>query len=325
MGLAASQSRYLFLTSRKADVEFEIFRCSTDKMQLTRQMSQLSQEYNSKLSQKKLAFYQDGHYEDINYNYLMGYGANYFTAFNHSKPLKDDNRMLLTDYKGQVVLSDAYAQAIMDVLGTSVMNAYGQGGTFDSSKIPEILAALCPPITADEFQNGVDSHEWNATTINALTGETTGSTVINSADQFNEKIDAILDLYYPIFLAASCNGWTTEYNEEMNSNTSYISDAVQSGTLVIASVDNYGQYESGKTLTYFLTTGALEQRNDSDAREALTAEYNAEKERISAEEEYLDLLIRDYSTEINAITTEIDSVKSLIQEGLKPFSWGTSG
>ena len=325
MGLAASQSRYMFLTNRKADCEYWITINSMRKMQYTREMSKLSQEYNRELNQKKLAFYENGKYNDITYSYLMGYGKNYFTAFNNSKPLKDNPSMILTDYKGQVVLSDVYANAIMQVLGTSVMSGYGRGGTFDSSRIPEILAALCPPITAEEFQNGVQSHEWSATKYNALTGEVTGTTTVDSADQYNSKIEAIVNLYYPIFQAAAANGWTTEYNEQMNQNNDYISDAVQSGTLVLATVDETGQYADDTSLTYFVTSGDVELRNDSDAREAITAKYNAKKEEITELENILDLNIRDLSTELNAITTEMESVKSLIDNAMKVFSWGTSG
>lgn len=325
MGLAASQSRLLFLTARKADCEYNISINSMRKMQYTREMSQLSQEYNSRLSQKKLAFYENGQYNKINYNYLMGYGRNYFTTFNGSKPLKDSNSMILADYKGQVVLSDDYANAIMSVLGNSVMNAYGRGNTFSTDKIPEILAALCPPITAEQFQNGVQSHEWSATTVNALTGETTGSTRVDTADSYNDKINSILNFYYPIFQAAAANGWTTEYNQQIGSNEDYISDAITSGTFQLESVNQRGQYDENTSLTYFITSGDVEMRNDSDAREELTAWYNAEKDRISEEETMLDITIENLSTELTGITEQIKSVQSFIQDSMQVFNWCGNG
>lgn len=325
MGLAASQSRYLFLTARKADCEYNISINSMRKMQYTREMSQLSQEYNSRLSQKKVAFYENGQYNKINYQYLMGYGKNYFTTFNGSKPLKENPSMILADYKGQVVLSDAYANAIMNVFGTSMMNAYGQGTTFSEDKIPEILANLCPPLTADQFRSGVESHEWSATTVNALTGDETGSTIVDTADSYNDKIDSILKFYYPIFQAAAANGWTTEYNEQIESNDDYISDAITSGTFQFESVNDYGQYDENTSLTYFVTSGDIELRNDSDAREELTAWYNAEKERISEEETMIDLTIEDLSTELEAIKTEMQSVQSFIQDATQVFNWCANG
>lgn len=47
------------------------------KMALTREQSALSQEYYSKLQSKTISYYNNGQYNKINYNYLMGYGANY--------------------------------------------------------------------------------------------------------------------------------------------------------------------------------------------------------------------------------------------------------
>ena len=48
MGLAASQAMLLMLTSRKASCEYGISIDSMQKMALTREMSQLTNEYYSK-------------------------------------------------------------------------------------------------------------------------------------------------------------------------------------------------------------------------------------------------------------------------------------
>lgn len=64
----------------------------------------------------------------------MGYGANYTAITAGTKPLKSENSMILTDYKGQVVMSEAYANAITAVLGSSAMDSQGRGGTFSTEK-----------------------------------------------------------------------------------------------------------------------------------------------------------------------------------------------
>ena len=159
MGLACSQIRLLTLTARKADCEFNISMGSMKKMALTRESAQLSQEYYSRLQSKQISYYANGQYSKMNYSYLMGYGNNYAAIWNGNQPLKSDNSMILADYKGQVVLSDSYAKAITDVLGSSVMDASGRGGTFSTDKIPEILAALCPGIKAEEFKSVIDNNK----------------------------------------------------------------------------------------------------------------------------------------------------------------------
>ena len=330
MGLACSQIRLLTLTARKADCEYGISIDSMQKMALTREQTQLSQEYYSKLQSKQISYSANGQYNKINYNYLMGYGNNYSAILSGTQPLKDENSMILTDYKGQVVMSDTYANAITSVLGSSIMNSDGQGGTFSVDKIAEIMAALLPGFTADQFQTVIDNEKVQSTgtfdMTNTLSGEVTEENVtIDTSDATTEKIQSLVDFYYPIFSAAAANGWTTEYNKEMQTNDDYVSDAIVSGTFQLASVGSEGTYEPGTSLTYFTTAGLVQERTDSDVREEITAWYNAEKERISEKENYLDIDMDNLSTELESINTEIQSIQSLIDDAISSvFDWGSS-
>lgn len=332
MGLACSQIRLLTLTARKADCERGLAIDAMKKMSLTRESTELTQEYRNKLQAKQISFYANGQYNKMNYGYLMGYGSDYLSIWNGSKPLKTDNSMILSDYKGQVVLSDAYANAITSVLGSSVMNSKGEGSTFSTDKIAEIIAALCPTLgyDADTYQAIIDNKNvqtsYGATSVNTRTGESTGKTkTVDSSSSTTEKLKALVDFYYPIFQAAAVNGWTTEYNKDMATNDNYVSDALVSGTFQLESVSGYGEYDEGTSLTYFVTNGAVQSRTDSDVREEITAWYNAEKEAISEKESYIDLHTKDLSTELEAINTEIQSIKSLIDDAISSvFDWGSS-
>ena len=329
MGLACSQIRLLTLTARKADCEYGISINSMEKMALTREQSELSREYQSKLQSKQISYYANGQYNKINYNYLMGYGANYTAITGGTQPLKSENSMVLTDYKGQVVLSETYANAITSVLGSSAMNNKGQGGTFSTDNIPEILAAFIPGYTAEQFQTVIDgnkvSSEFTADNVQTITGEETGEqTIVNTSDKTTNLIQSIIDFYYPIFQAAAANGWTTEYNKEMETNDDYISDAIVSGTFQLETVNDDGNYDTGTSLTYFITAGLVQERTDSSVREEITAWYEAEKARISEKEDWLDLENQDLSTELEAINTEIQSIQSLIDDAISTvFDWGS--
>lgn len=330
MGLACSQIRLLTLTARKADCEYGISIDSMRKMSLSREASTLATEYRNKLNSKQIAYYANGQYNKINYNYLMGYGCQYNTTYDGSKPLKTDNSMILSDFKGRVVLSDSYEKAITSVLGSSVINSQGQGSTFSKDKIAEILAALCPGFDAQTFQDVIDNKSlqssYDATSTNTRTGESTGTTTtVNNSSSKTSKVQSIVDFYYPIFAAAATNGWTTEYNQNMASNDDYISDALVSGTFQLVSANNYGEYDEGTSLTYYVTNGSLSTKTDADARAEITAWYEAEKERISEKEDYLALDMQDLSTELEAINTEIQSVQSLIDDAISSvFDWGSS-
>ena len=331
MGLACSQARLLSLTARKADCEYGISINSMHKMALTREMTELSQEYYSKLQSKKIAYYAGGQYNKMTYSYLMGDQGSLalLQRGNLGEHVKSENSMVLTDYKGQVVLSQAYANAITSVLGAGVQDAYGRGSTFSANDIPKILAALVQGITADQFATVMDGE--NLINIdeyykqNTMTGESTGETTEkdSGADQ-TEMIQRIIDFYYPIFMAAASNGWTTEYNEEMKHNEDYLSDALVTGTFQLESVDDNGVYNERGSLTYFVTAGLIEARNDSDVREEITAWYNAEKERLTEKETYYDLEIDNLSTELEAVNTEIQSIQTLIDDAVSSvFDWGS--
>ena len=330
MGLACSNIRLLTLTARKADCEYGISIDSMRKMALSREQTQLSQEYNSKLKAKQISYYANGKYNKINYSYLMGYGNNYSAITGGTQPLKSQNSMILTDFKGQVVMSKAYASAITSVLGSSAMNAQGRGGTFSTDQIPAILAKLLPGFTEDQFKNAIDgksqdSTSYDANGVQTITGNSTGNKVtVDNTETTTKKIQSIVDFYYPIFQAAAANGWTTEYNNDMGTNDDYVSDALSSGTFQLATVNDEGNYDPDTSLTYYVTSGLVAQNNNSEVIEEVTAWYEAEKARISEKEDYLDIDIDNLSTELESINTEIQSIQSLIDDAISSvFDWGS--
>ena len=330
MGLACSNIRLLTLTARKADCEYGISIDSMRKMALSREQTQLSQEYNSKLKAKQISYYANGKYNKINYSYLMGYGNNYSAITGGTQPLKSQNSMILTDFKGQVVMSKAYASAITSVLGSSAMNAQGRGGTFSTDQIPAILAKLLPGFTEDQFKNAIDgksqdSTSYDANGVQTITGNSTGNKVtVDNTETTTKKIQSIVDFYYPIFQAAAANGWTTEYNNDMGTNDDYVSDALSSGTFQLSTVNDEGNYDPDTSLTYYVTSGLVSQNNNSEVREEVTAWYEAEKARISEKEDYLDIDMDNLSTELESINTEIQSIQSLIDDAISSvFDWGS--
>ena len=330
MGLACSNIRLLTLTARKADCEYGISIDSMRKMALSREQTQISQEYNSKLKAKQISYYANGKYNKINYSYLMGYGNNYAAVTGGTQPLKSQNSMILTDFKGQVVMSKAYASAITSVLGSSAMDSQGRGGTFSTDQIPAILAKLLPGFTEEQFKNAIDGKSQNSTSYDAngvqtITGNSTGNKVtVDNTETTTKKIQSIVDFYYPIFQAAAANGWTTEYNNDMGTNDDYVSDALSSGTFQLATVNDEGNYDPDTSLTYYVTSGLVAQNNNSEVREEVTAWYEAEKARISEKESYLDIDMDNLSTELESINTEIQSIQSLIDDAISSvFDWGS--
>lgn len=353
MGLACSQVRMLTLMNRKADNELQTMLISNKKLALSREQSALSQEYYSKLQSKKLNYYKDGAYVPITYSYLMGDACNKNACvdnitINELKrlgnnlqnvdlgavpDLKTDNSVILTDYRGLVVLNDEYAKAITTALPDTKWDGTGRGGTFSQKDIAEVIAtymgwnednfdydflmAVYNNDTAKMQELYLVDRQINGTGPNGEEYEE-GFTI----EQRIKPYQALIDFYKPIFLAAATNGWTTEYTNNLG-DSDYVSNALTSGIFQLATVNVAGDYEAGTSLQYYLNAAFVTERRDSQEQAELTAWYNIEKEKIAAKEDYWDVELTNLSTELNAIQTEIESVQSLIDDAISSvFDWG---
>ena len=246
--------------------------------------------------------------------------------------VRDNLDMILTDCKGRVVINDAYAKRFK-MAGLNV-DEYGRGETFGPDKIIDVMLAMCGKSDDkyrdifEYFINGgeVNSMTYSTTIKKAISGEDVGT---GTGDNTATKLAIIkkeFDLYYPIVLAAANNGWTTEYNNEMNNNEDYIADSLISGSFQLALVDDDGGYNPDTTLTYFTTSGNVVERTDTATREKITAWYDAERSIIAEKENFVDLEQTDLSTELETIKTEIESIKSFINDAVTTvFNWGTNG
>ena len=103
MGLAAGQARLLTITGRKSDCEYQSMRLSHQKLALSRQLTDVSNEYQNSLDQTKLIYdyYGTGDQSNpLSYGILMSP-----STLNNYMPI------LITDPKGRVTLNSKLAAA----------------------------------------------------------------------------------------------------------------------------------------------------------------------------------------------------------------------
>jgi len=102
MGLAASQARFLGITLRKANCEFQSTKLAEDRLRISNQLSDISQEYSNAMNATKLMWCSDIANDDyaINYNLLMLPSA-----------LNDYNPYFVSTKSGALLLNDKYAAA----------------------------------------------------------------------------------------------------------------------------------------------------------------------------------------------------------------------
>lgn len=161
MGLAASQSRLLMLTMRKNDVESGLMSIANDKLSLSRQSAQLSQNYSNALNATRLAWDLGDSTTDLSYALLMTPNAT-----------ETANQYLLTNNYGAIILNDSYAQK----LG---LGASGSGNDF-KSQYPSAIAFVhkfgISDTTAQKARDAVNNGNTN---INALKLTSVGTQVSN--------------------------------------------------------------------------------------------------------------------------------------------------
>lgn len=111
------------------------------------------------------------------------------------------------------------------------------------------------------------------------------------------------------------------------SNSENLQAGLKSGLYQLVKVSSlkYGGYSKGQNLDYFKTQNYVVEQTDQSTRETITAWYNAAKADLNEKENYWDSEITQLSTELNTITTEIDSVKKLREDAISStFKWGSA-
>ncbi len=171
-------------------------------------------------------------------------------------------------------LTQVYLTAYMEYLN---------GETYDYNKGKMSESTLYTPKGTDEFKIGaidVDS---------------------------NGEEDLTAGFYDAMFNIICTNGWTE--NENIN-NTEYMQELLKNGAIYLSEMDNDAYYyqTSYKTNTYITEVA------DSDAVAQAEAKYNAEKARIENKENTIDMKMKNLDTEITSLTTEYDTMKSLISK-----------
>lgn len=148
MGLAASQARFLAITARKMNCEFESMQIAQQKLSVTREQQKAAQEYQDAMTATKLVWDADnncdgtGNVYNLSYDLMMTPSA-----------LNEYDAFLVTDTQGRVVLSESMFEAavnagVVDSAGNPIkagqysekgrnkfLEALGETGTVDGSVI----------------------------------------------------------------------------------------------------------------------------------------------------------------------------------------------
>lgn len=173
MGYSASQVSLLALTSRKADIAWELEDCSLKKQTLTRDMSRVTKNYHDALNTKVYKWSNNSgvSYSDISYSTLMRP-----SQANGNKPY------LLTNQSGKVVLDSKYKK-----YAEMISPNGAPGGDWESNreKIISELTGISPEKIRQSQELRVD--------------------LDNKADKINDLQDEVDKAYIKAFKNGSVN------------------------------------------------------------------------------------------------------------------------
>lgn len=177
MGLSASQARLLTITARKSDCEYESMRLSHQKIALSRDMDQVSAEYQDAINQTKLIYDFYGNNSKVNplsYNLLMSPSA-----------LNDYIPTTITDKSGRVVLTPELARAAK----AAGIPQEGMDGLPSS----DMRNAFIDGLMANDVISQVQGENIKKTTYNQIAGVGSGDLVtVNTQEcSYSELVDML--------------------------------------------------------------------------------------------------------------------------------------
>lgn len=208
MGLAASQARLLFLTSRKSDVEYGEMKIANEKISLSRDSEKISENYANSLNAKKIEWAIDGSTTndqevDLTYNLLM-----------RPNNQETDHQYIYTSSStGRVVLDNKYAA----LLGNPTGNA-GEAGSlskFVATAMGVDESAIALYLNTNSGKSGLYSQSkvlsdsglqsyygTHVTLSGKVTNKPSASDISTAVGNFQTQLDSVAGKLGPALISA---------------------------------------------------------------------------------------------------------------------------
>ena len=279
MGLAASQTRYLALTARKSDLEYQAQVINTRRTELAEKSAQISKAYAAGMANKLIRISHsettDGTttkvWEELTFNNLLAQGYQIIGANGAS--------LVPSPYTKYEAGSTISALVYKNLTESQKEKCTGNGdGTYT------ISSAIT---TADPSYNGMD--------IQTL--------LVSGQAQIVSKT------FYDYLVE---HGYGSgRYIDDKGNETSYAAllDQFESNAATI-NVPTIIDWRSD-------TTSTFKQNNYTEDDAQVSANYEAATAEIQAQDKMLELEVKNIETEHKAVETEMESVKKVIDKNIE--------
>lgn len=345
MGMSASQARYLNLTARRNNNEYEAQQVAEQKTLLAMQMDAVARDYTQKVSNRELLFVQMDPSANSQSTTRLTYEK--ITSTNPFSGLG----MRIVDTSGSVVVpndpgnideliqkaTEEYQKAIsnncftktttnadgttssLTYSGQNFMSSYFSGLGTDTFQNNPILDKDGNIVDAEEFKKQIQNldapsfHEfWTKNNYSFQKGN-----ILNEQRAYTED-DAAAKSKYEQNVAKLNNMRNDSYKADLNClDADYLEKKLRSGEWTLQkqnpNADGNGDWISSVWQAESRISDALDKSDDTEAE----AEYQQQSAFFQSHDKKLELRLKQLDTEHSAIQTEMDSVKKVVDKNVE--------
>ncbi|MDD3238073.1 MAG: hypothetical protein PHV37_08270 [Candidatus Gastranaerophilales bacterium] len=342
MGMSASQARYLELTARRNNNEYQAQQIAQQKLMLANQTDAVANAFSNKMSNQQLLFVKVDANNNSNASTRLTYDI-----ITSTDPINGLS-MRLVDQNGNIVIPQKYADTSENVqnatdkynkainnkcftgftytegkgfsntiyTGQNFMSTYmsGLNNDYMSNPILDKNGAIVDP---DEFQKNIEEMDapsfYDYWTKNEYSFQNTN--VLNNEELYINDDASASDAYKFTMETIRNNQGEKYIIDDKCTDNDYLEKKIRSGEWTLEKVD-----ADSDTGFSSVTWQGLESVSDSlytadDA--AAEAEYEEKAGVLARQDKMFDMRLKQLETEHTALQTEMDSVKKVIEKNVE--------
>ncbi len=208
-----------------------------------------------------------------------------------------------------------FTRAILEKLDANKQTGF-KSGTAGAISVSNLAKAYLTAYQSalDGYSTNVGRYETNSTVKDSYSVADNldqlfyiNNVFISGDNSTDEKSYYYNDFYNMLFNNICANGWTDEYADKVD-DKEYLAHALKNGQLFVSGLNTDGYYYQDE----YTRNGYIVEVADEDKIAQAEVEYTRAKARLNYKEETMDLEMKNLDMEIAALSSEYDSVKSMI-------------
>ena len=230
----------------------------------------------------------------------------------------NNNTVGITSAWTKVSNSGASATSDKGVLVLSYKDEFGNDVTY---KLANSVSESCyaTTITGAPTQEEIDKNLEELTQNRDEAKAAVDEAEAEKAKYFDSTENKMMDYFDALFKMIAENGWV--YDPSVNSgdttaNKNYLNAKLQNNMYFITEVDTLDGTDFNYATKIATNVSKVFEVYDKDAQNAALSKYEAEKADINAKEQQVDIRMNKLEAEQDAISTELDSIKKIIDDNV---------